>query len=98
MNEINNEKQEKIIKKIISLGIDKINEYENLFTDEEKEIIANIFGIANMYKKKQKEQLEKYKNIAKREQLMENRTINFLENVISNQNEINSKSLIKHII
>ncbi len=98
MNEINNEKQEKIIKKIISLGIDKINEYENLFTDEEKEIIANIFGIANMYKKKQKEQLEKYKNIEKREKLMENRTINFLENVISNQNEINSKSLIKHII
>ena len=98
MNEINNEKREKIIKKIISLVIDKINEYENLFTDEEKEIIAIIFEIANMYKKKQKEQLEKYKNIEKREKLMENRTINFLENVISNQNEINSKSLIKHII
>ena len=77
MNEINKEKQEKIIKKII---------------------IAIIFGIANMYKKKQKEQLEKYKNIEKKEELIDNRTINFLENVISNQNEINSKSLIKHII
>lgn len=81
MNELNNEKQERIIKKIISLGVEKIREYEFLFTDEEKEVIADIFGIVNMYKNKQKEQLKLYEGIAKREDLMEQRTLDFLESM-----------------
>ena len=95
MIEFNTEKQEKIIKKIIFLGIDKIKEYEFLFNDEEKEIIADIFRIDNMYKNKQKEQLKLYEDIAKREEMMEQRTIDFLESMITSSNENNSKSLIK---
>ena len=56
-----------VLKKILSLGIDQIDNFDRLFSSREKEIMYTMFGIENMHRENMKKQSEAYKRIASEE-------------------------------
>ena len=44
-----------IVKKISSLNVDRVDDFEQLFSDKEKEIINKMFGIGKMYRERKKQ-------------------------------------------
>ncbi len=44
-----------IVKKIASLNADRVDDFEQLFSDKEKEIINKMFGIGKMYRERKKQ-------------------------------------------
>ncbi|MBR3660628.1 MAG: hypothetical protein IKN63_01845 [Bacilli bacterium] len=82
--------KEIIIKKIMALGTDRIDDYEELFCDKEKEIIYEMFKIGKMQEKKSKIQLQIYKNMARQEEEDNERLLNYLNNRI-NKNKVKVK-------
>ena len=55
-----------IVKKIASLNVDRVDEFEQLFSDKEKEIINKMFGIGKMYREREK-QSEGYTSLSSNE-------------------------------
>ena len=56
-----------IIKKIESLGVDRIDSYDLLFSDKEKEIMYRMFGIENMHRENAIKQSKIYSQIYNQE-------------------------------
>ena len=79
--------KEIIFKKIVSLGIDKINDFEKLFSDKEKEIISEMFGIDKMNKERSKKQLQIYENMMKQEESSNKMLIAYLDSIIGTKNK-----------
>ena len=79
--------KEIIFKKIVSLGIDKINDFEELFNDKEKEIISEMFGIDKMNKERSKKQLQIYENMMKQEESSNKMLIAYLDSIIGTKNK-----------
>ena len=87
--------KEIIVKKIMTLGIDKINNYEELFSDKEKEIIVDMFGIGKMNKEKDQRQMQIYKNMMDQEERDNERMLAFLDSMIKSKNKEKEKIKIK---
>ena len=56
-----------ILKKIESLGVDKIDSFDLLFSNKEKEMMYKMFGIENMHRKNAIRQLQIYDNLSNQE-------------------------------
>ena len=82
--------KEIIIKKIMALVTDRIDDYEELFCDKEKEIIYEMFKIGKMQEKKSRIQLQIYKNMARQEEEYNERMFNYLNDMIS-KNKVKEK-------
>ena len=81
--------KEIIVRKVIDLGIGRISNYEDLFSDKEKEIIYQMFGIDKMHQEMSKRQLQIYKNIAIQEEKSNERIIAYLDSIIdSNKKKV----------
>ena len=87
--------KEIIVKKIMTLGIDKINNYEKLFSDKEKEIIGEMFGIGKMNKEKAERQMQIYKNMMDQEERDNERMLAFLGSMIKSKENEKEKIKIK---
>lgn len=77
--------REIIVKKIIALGIDRINDYEMLFSKKEKEIISNMFGIDDMYRYYSIKHLQKYRKREEQQERENKRMIEYLDNRIQEE-------------
>ena len=75
--------KEIIVKKIMALGTDRINNYKELFSHKEKEIIYEMFGIDKMQEKKSRIQLEIYHNMMMQEEEDNKRMLDYLNNRIN---------------
>lgn len=67
-----------IIKKIETLGVDKINTFDLLFSNKEKEIMYKMFGIEEMHKENSINQSKFYNNLINQESIDINKTLNSL--------------------
>ena len=74
-----------IVRKIIALGIDRINDYEMLFSKKEKEIISNMFGIDDMYRYYSIKHLQKYRKREEQQERENKRMIEYLDNRIQEE-------------
>lgn len=52
-----------IIKKIEALGVDRLDSFDLLFSNREKEIMYKMFGIENMHRENANKQLEVYSQL-----------------------------------
>ena len=89
--------KEIIVRKIISLGISRIVDYEDLFSDKEKEIIYQMFGIDKIHQKLSRRQLQIYENMMRQEEKNNERMIAYIDNIISSKNNNKIKKLKENV-